>query len=509
MFERSESEAGPDSEKRVRQNWYWPALIAAGVLGLVVRFHHIAVVTSNYKGGGDPFYFYYWPGVQLARGHGFIDPLMSAYFNYPIESASHPPGFVLLVAGLYKMGFHTANDLRYVFAILGCVTVVLLGSLLGRIISPRAGVIAAVLAAVYPNIWINDTLLMSETLMMFGITVALVGVYHFIERKTWVGIAVASVGLTLAASARPENLILFAAIILPLVLARRSIAFRRRLGLIGLAAVFPLLAFVPWTVYNNARFDKPVLMSTGFGQTMLAGACDPVFSGPTMGLWSFQCLLDVSAAERTAAKPDRVTVGDALKSKEWQSLNEWSRRPNAVPPPPVFGGSKPSRQHYADQSVENGVYVRAALDYMRAHKSEIPKVVFVREARTLELWKPNQNVALAVVEGRGSAHLVTWSQRMFWAMCLLSIAGAVMWRKRKILLYPLYTQMLLVAFVVGVTFGSTRYRAPAELALVLLAATAIDGIVGWSWSRWSSRGERTQPLAATGSTEDAEPLLGG
>ena len=143
MFERSESEAGPDSEKRVRQNWYWPALIAAGVLGLVVRFHHIAVVTSNYKGGGDPFYFYYWPGVQLARGHGFIDPLMSAYFNYPIESASHPPGFVLLVAGLYKMGFHTANDLRYVFAILGCVTVVLLGSLVGRIISPRAGVIAA------------------------------------------------------------------------------------------------------------------------------------------------------------------------------------------------------------------------------------------------------------------------------------------------------------------------------------------------------------------------------
>jgi len=99
-------------------------------------------------------------------------------------------------------------------------------------------------------------------------------------------------------------------------------------------------------------------------------------------------------------------------------------------------------------------------------------------------------------------------------MCLLGIVGAVMWRKRKIILYPLYTQMVMVAVVVGMTFGSTRYRAPAELALVLLAATAIDGFIGWAWRRFG-RGRSGDDRAVeredapVGSTEDAEPLVGG
>jgi hypothetical protein len=185
-----------------------------------------------------------------------------------------------------------------------------------------------------------------------------------------------------------------------------------------------------------------------------------------------------------------------------------------VPPRPKLDGPKPTKAQYLDQSVENGHYVSATIDYLKHHKSQIPKVLLLREARTLEVYKPNQEVAMAVLEGRGSPRLVTWTQRAFWVMCLLGIAGAVLWRKRKIILYPLYTQMVMVAVVVGMTFGSTRYRAPAELALVLLAATAIDGFIGWAWGRFGGgRSDRDRAFehdaAPVRSAEDAQPLVGG
>jgi 4-amino-4-deoxy-L-arabinose transferase-like glycosyltransferase len=504
----------PDPEPRGNPRWYGPALVAIGLLGLAVRWQHIASVTSHYTSTGDPYFFYYWPGVQLARGYGLIDPLMSGYFHHAIPSAAHPPGLPLLIAGLFELGIRTATGMRYALAVLGAVTVVLMGVLAGRVVSRRAGIIAALLAAVYPNVWITDTLIMSETLMMFGIAIALLGVYDAHRRKTWVGIVWASIGLTIAASARPENLFLFIVVVLPLVLARRSLSVRHRLKLVGLAAVAPLLAFVPWTLYNASRFERPVLMSTGFGQTLLAGSCDQVFTGPMAGLWTPECLFDVSDAERAKATSERVTFRMAYRSKGWQAISAGAAHPNAVPPPPKLDGPKPTKAQYRDQSVENGVYVDATLDYLKHHKSQLPKVVFIREARTLELWKPNQEVQLAVLEGRGSTRLVTWTQRAFWVMCILGIAGAVLWRKRKIILYPLYTQMVMVAVVVGMTFGSTRYRAPAELCLVLLAATAIDVCIGWAWRRFG-RGPAEHRRAVVRaddpvrSAEDAQPLVGG
>jgi 4-amino-4-deoxy-L-arabinose transferase-like glycosyltransferase len=509
------SEGREDSKRTLGSRGYALALGAMGLLGLAVRWHHIAAVTARYTSTGDPYFFYYWPGVQLARGYGLIDPLMSGYFNYPIPSASHPPGLPLVIAGLFKLGIQTATQMRYALAVLGAVTVVLMGVAAGRIISRRAGVIAAFIAAVYPNVWITDTLIMSETLMMFGMALAFIGIYDFVQRKTWGSIVCASIGLTIAASARPENLLLFGVIIVPLVLARRTLTLPHRFKLIGLAAVFPLLAFVPWTLYNASRFDKPVMMSTGFGQTFLAGSCDGVFAtGPMAGLWTPDCLFDVSDRERAEATPERATFRLAIASKGWKEISAAASHPNVVPPRPKLDGPKPTKAQYLDQSVENGHYVSATIDYLKHHKSQIPKVLLLREARTLEVYKPNQEVAMAVLEGRGSPRLVTWTQRAFWVMCLLGIAGAVMWRKRKIILYPLYTQMVMVAVVVGITFGSTRYRAPAELALVLLAATAIDGFIGWAWGRFGGgRSDRDRAFehdaAPVRSAEDAEPLVGG
>jgi hypothetical protein len=41
----------------------------------------------------------------------------------------------------------------------------------------------------------------------------------------------------------------------------------------------------------------------------------------------------------------------------------------------------------------------------------------------------------------------------------------------------------IVIFTVLVTYGSNRFRAPAETSLVVLAAIAVDAL----WRRWSTR----------------------
>ena len=78
---------------------------------------------------------------------------------------------------------------------------------------------------------------------------------------------------------------------------------------------------------------------------------------------------------------------------------------------------------------------------------------------------------------------------------LLPFAGVglvSLWRRR-ISILPLVAGPVIVTFSAATTFGVTRYRAPAEVAIVLAAAVGMVATVGWL------RGRR--PAAATGNPE--------
>jgi hypothetical protein len=487
-----EPEESDGIDRRDRSLGYWCLMVVIGVLGLALRCYYVATVSSKQTLEGDAYFFYYWPGVQLARGYGYLD-YQSLLWGYPIPGAEHPPGFVGVIAILYKLGFHDPNQMRYAMCLLGSVTILILGALVGQLISRRAGIVAALLTAFYPNVWINDTLLMSETLTLFGVALALFGMYRFYRRPRWTSIVCASAGLTVAASARPENLVLFALVILPLVLARRSVDLRSRLRLLALSAVIPLLVFVPWTVYNNARFSRMVTLSTGFGQTVQVGTCDQTFSGKNIGIWTLQCArtykTGLGSPSAPAVPPSRL---EAYRH-EVLTASLYTKAHGDLPPT-HFARKRPPPGHFKDQSIDNDIFLRQALRYLWDHKTEVPKVVLAREARTLEVWDPSQNNSLNVFAQRGSMRLVSFSQKLFWLLCLLSIAGAVVFRRKKIILYPLVVQMLLVAFVVGITFGSTRYRAPLELCLVILSSAAIEAILVWGARRLGRSSPPDAPL---------------
>lgn len=430
---------------RLGRRWFELSLGVIGLVAFAIPAYYTYRVRAHQRFWGDPRFFYYWPATQVAQGRGFLD-VLTVQYGQPVPSASHPPGFITLLAGFYELGFQSPQSMRYLLCIMSAATVVLVGALIAKSISKRAGLIAAAIAAIYPNIWISSTLVMSETLMLFGVMLGLYGFYAFSRRPRWQSAIVASIGVTIAASARPEMLVLFAVVLVPLIWSRRrALTNVVRIKLLVLVAVVPLLVFVPWFAYNLNRFERPVLVSTGFGQTLLTGACDSVFYGKYIGYWSVSC---------TA---------------------------NSHPPEPAEGA-------VPDQSVLDEYYRKRALRYYSHHKSQVPLVVAARIGRMFGVYKTKQqNFADRYVDMRGSYDLVRASQFSFWLLGLLSIPGLVLWRRRGIAIYPLVAIGVIAVVVEALTFGNTRYRVGIDLCAVLLAATTIDWVIGRLTRRFAAR----------------------
>lgn len=114
----------------------------------------------------------------------------------------------------------------------------------------------------------------------------------------------------------------------------------------------------------------------------------------------------------------------------------------------------------------------------------------------------------AYVEGRGGGHgtaVVWWAQWMYWVLLPFGALGLVALRRRRIPLYPLLVQFALAAFVAGLTFGITRYRAGAEVALVVMAASGVELVIEEVSRRLPRRSARATAPVSVGE-RPADPV---
>ena len=65
---------------------------------------------------------------------------------------------------------------------------------------------------------------------------------------------------------------------------------------------------------------------------------------------------------------------------------------------------------------------------------------------------------------------------MFYVLALASVAGAVLLRRRRLPLLPLLSLAIVVTAAVALTFGQTRYRASAEVTVVVLGGIGISAL---------------------------------
>ena len=119
---------------------------------------------------------------------------------------------------------------------------------------------------------------------------------------------------------------------------------------------------------------------------------------------------------------------------------------------------------------------KQAFDYLGDHKGRIPVVVAARVGRIWDVYQPFQNVELNdKSERRG--HDASWAVLIgYWLVMPFAIFGLVVMRRRRIPIFPYFAIALSVTITVALSFGITRYRAPVDTVLPILAAVGIDSI---------------------------------
>lgn len=408
-------------------------LLVITLAALVLRVLFVLVSQRDYDiGQGDSFY-YHRGAELLVDGHGFVAPHQWDE-GIEMQAASHPPVYILYLAAFTAVGLGTVLQHMLASCLLGAGAVALVGLIGRRFAGDRVGLIAAGIAAVYPQMWINDGMLMSESAAVFFGLAAILAIYRFHERRTHRRAAVMGFAIAVAALSRSELILLAPLVAVPMCLAGRGDAWRPRLEKLVVAGLGALVLIGPWVAYNLSRFEHPVYLSAGLEITQAVSNCDDTYSGEFIGYWSYDC---------------QVPIDDAATAR---GLDRY------------------------EESVRSRYMGEAAREYIGDHLGEVPGVVAARIGRIAGVYRPTQQLAFdSFTEGRPrwAAQLAAWG---YWTLAPLAVAGAVIARRRGHLLYPLLAVIATVVFAVVITFAGTRYRAPAEPVLALLAAVFLDRV---------------------------------
>jgi MYXO-CTERM domain-containing protein len=437
--EVAETEPAPSAEATRDGPWFRVALAIVVLGALAVRIAYVFAYRRHFDAGlgGDAF-FYHAGANLLAEGKGFISPQFYAAGIHR-QAAEHPPLYLVYLAVPSVLGMKSVLTHLLWSCVLGTGTVWLVGLLGREVAGARVGIIAASLAALYPNIWAPDGQLQAETMSMF-LTVAIVLLaYRYRRQPGWRRIALLGAACGLGALARSELILFVPLVVVPLVWSTRDVARNVKWKWLGASVLATALVLAPWTIYNTTRFTHPILLSAQIDQLLASANCDSVYYGEFKGYFDIRCAMAIHDR-------DHITPAD-------------------------------------DESEENVIYRREAFDYIRGHASRLPEVEGVRLLRIVGLYKTSLYVhADWYVEGR-RPYWITWSGLYsFWAFALLAIAGAAVWRRRRANappMYPLLAPIVVVVITVLVTYASTRFRTTAEPSIVVLAAVALDA----AWTR--------------------------
>jgi hypothetical protein len=419
-----------ESRDRLCNLVYWLALALVALGASWVRLQYVWTARYDQAIGGDAFYYHATANL-VAHGHGFVNPFVYMLDGGLEQSAEHPPLFTLYLAVTSWLGFTSVHDHLVAASLLGVATVVV-GGLAGREIGGRVfGIVAAGLLAVYPNVWRHDGMVMSETAAIFATVVTIWLAYRFWWRPTvlragWLGVAVA-----LATLARAELALLAVFLVVPLVLWKRDHSLKTRALWLAASGAGFLVMVAPWFVYNDARLDRPVLMSSQLEVTLATANCAGTYEGQWKGYWDLSC---------GQAYLEQNGITDATDPRVPDLLMDETRR------------------------------------YVSEHRDEIPSVVLARWGRLIGVYQTDQQVEIidTFIEG-GTESVVRAGVWTLWVMAGLSVVGIVALRVRRIPVTPLVAPIIAVWVTVTVLYTATRFRAPADAALCFLAAAALIG----------------------------------
>lgn len=393
------------------------AIVAAGALALRSA---LAFPANSHGVQGDAQVFHL-VAQHLADGNGF----RQAFRDEP--TAEHPPLWEVVLAGADLVGANGFLTHRLLGAVIGTVTVVLIGLLGRRLAGPAVGLTAAGIAAIYPMLWAADLSLMSEALYGALLVGALLAATH--KRPLVLG---ALIGL--AALTRGEALALMVLLVIPL--------FWREWRKVALAFLAFAVVLAPWTIRNLATFEEPVLISNNSNGIWIGANCPETYRGELIGYWRFQCYTDEVPGE------DESQFFKRQREEGLEYMRENAGRLPAVVP----------------------VRFLRLLDLWDRPQSE-----FINSAEGRPVLPTRLGIfAFWALLPLAIAGAVLQHRRRGWPGLLVLLAPVVM-----------------VVAVAVATYGTTRFRFAAEPSVCVLAAISVVAIFRTLMTQFQVRSSRT------------------
>jgi 4-amino-4-deoxy-L-arabinose transferase-like glycosyltransferase len=407
----------------------WLAVVAA--VGLALRLVYLYAAPETLI-SGDGSYFHLGANL-LAEGKGFIHPYAYVYSlgTVRIPGAEHPPGWTVVLTIPSLLGFKSHFEHEWFSTLVGVTTIVVMGFAGRRLAGPRVGLIAAALTALYPGFWLYERQLLSETLALLECALVILLALRFQAQPSWLRALLLGVVLGALALTRSEMLLFVGVLLVPLVLLTRG-SWRQRVAWIAVGGGAAALVIAPWVGYNLERFDERVLISSQGGRTLAASNCDRTYYGPLLG---YKDLFNPGCTRKPEIHVDE-------------------------------------NQPFVDTAKYDSKLRHLATKYVRSHVDRLPVVLAAREGRTFGAFRPFQQFRLDLIRGNIAFF---WMQYFFYlAMLPAAVAGVVVLWRRRAPLWPMLALVAMVVITVAGTFGSTRYRVPADIGIAMLAAVGID-----------------------------------
>jgi 4-amino-4-deoxy-L-arabinose transferase-like glycosyltransferase len=337
-------------------------------------------------------------------------------------TAYFAPGYPYLLAAV-DLADQSTGAARLSQAVLGTVTVALIGLLALELFGPTTALVALAIAAAYPVLIETSGTLIAENLSTPLVLAAVYGALRSRRsadrRYAWAAAAGILTGL---ATLTHENALI---LVIPLALALRQ--HRRALVLLIAATV---LTIAPWTLRNAIELHRFIPVSDESGLT-LAGTYNPTSAADKRVPYRWQIYFGIPS--------DRSLVREAHTLTEPQLSDKLLSR---------------------------------ALAYIGHHPLSPLAVGFHNTMRLLELdgkfaWRAS-SYAIGIPTRIAAIGVVS-----FWLLCLFAIPGAFTHTIRRSPRWVWAVPLLLALTVILVNAETPRFREPIDPFLVLAAACAL------------------------------------
>jgi 4-amino-4-deoxy-L-arabinose transferase-like glycosyltransferase len=411
-----------------------PMLPAIGIFcfALIVRIIYNSTVAFHYYPLHDSA-FYQGIAFHLLKEHCFC---LESY----VPTVDRAPLWSFIIAGLSLIFGPSDYFARLFLCLVGSGTCVLVYLFARDLFSWRIGILAGAFAAIYPELYIYDGWLYTESLYIFLLFAICYGLYrlqHKTERN-WRNWIVIGVLLGLLSLTRPNGIIVIGLFIIWafIMVWQKFLSWRVTIQGVLVSILIAVVLIAPWTIrnYRVSHTFIPVAIVDG---TVLLGAYNnealtkSTYPGGPKGTW----------------------------------INPIESRPDIVRLFPLHTCNPPC------EVAREAAFKDVAVKWIQDNINVMPHLLTLH---FINMWQPDTYEADLPTVRFSEQQSTQFVLRMMktWPIYLFILAAlglaVTLWRWRELLF--IYFVIILTIAQNIIYYGSSRFRAPIEPMLILLAA---------------------------------------